>query len=100
MDATVLNNYVGRAKNIKHVVSWARLKAEMKADGASPEEIAFVARHLQKGEAKKASFTSPTSSIDLRRRLNVKFLYNIVQGDVPNDMEFDAMTNTLTVNKG
>lgn len=97
MDVTALNSYVGRAKNIKHVISWTRLKAEMKAEGATPEEIAFVARHLQKGEAKEVSYINPAKSIDLRKRLGVRFMYNIVQGNCAGDMEFDSTTNTLTV---
>lgn len=99
MDAAMLNSYVGRAKNIKHVVAWANLKNEMLKNGATQAEILHVSKFLQKGEAKKFSFPKTIEYIDLKPRMQAVPLCNFRDVSGGPALSWDGVTRTIVINR-
>ena len=98
MDESTLNNFVGRAKRISHTISWVNLRNEMRAAGATQEEILYVARFLDKGSAKEASPTNPITAIDIPAKEKSVLLCKYKDADVP-FMTYDPYTRTILVSR-
>lgn len=98
MDQTTLNAYIGRAKRISQTISWIALRNEMREAGASPDEILHVARFLNKGSAKRASFHNPVQPMYLPQRENPVLLCGYRDADV-DFMKYDPVNRVMLVSR-